>query len=892
MIITTGTITAVDGATLPATYTDSTGSNIVALISGLSAGSRIQIYNSTDLAEIKNEVVAGTSFQYTYIEGGDFTSGDSIRIRATKKGFLPFETFAVAGVNGWSVLANQQVDAIYNQFNTDGATISEFTWDGINLEVDITDANNETIIQRIAAWSAYFVTTEVGIRDFFGAITWEFYNLVRINSAIADIKLDNKKAEALLLEGGKLYRTDGQSIISDDTTGPIHVVGGVGSAQGDGVASIVIDYDAGLTVTAMVFTLAGVQQGATVNLTDNGSGLYTGTFLLTGVADGQYIVRFLNGSIKIGSGSLFVRGEDEVSQEYFFNPNFDIVQSVSATTTNLDMVAAPDNASIALVLADTNELQTNQGNWLTATGFATPTNVSDAQTAIIAEVNANEAKIDLLETKTQADARQVLIAKEATLAGLNNLSAAQVRTELSIELGRIDTTISSRNATAPDNASITAILADTAELQANQGQWLTATGFATPANVSAVETKVDALETKAQADARQVLIAKEATVAALNNLSAAQVAAELATYDVPTKAELDSAIAGIPSAPTTGAIRTELATELARIDVAISTRLATAGYTAPPSAATNATAVRSELSTELGRIDVATSTRSTPANVTDAVTSIKGADNKDLTQVFDNSPTIDLTTVTDAIAALNDLSLAEIESSTVLAKEATVATKLNASAYTAPDNAGIVGIKAKTDLFSFTGNDVNATLDGEQVVASNMVSLSGIATTANVNNAVTNLKGASDKDLTQVFNNTPTIDLSPVTGAIAALNDFNPATDTVARVTLVDTCTTNTDMRGTNGAITSLSGIATSANVTSAQSAIIAEVNANEVKIDATLAQATLARKHVANRDKINTTANTLTRYDDDGVTPIRIFNLKDDAGNASSASIFEKVPQ
>jgi len=56
-------------------------------------------------------------------------------------------------------------------------------------------------------------------------------------------------------------------------------------------------------------------------------------------------------------------------------------------------------------------------------------------------------------------------------------------------------------------------------------------------------------------------------------------------------------------------VRTELTTELARIDVATSTRLATAGYTAPPSAATNATAVRSELTTELGRIDVATSTR-------------------------------------------------------------------------------------------------------------------------------------------------------------------------------------------------------------------------------------------------------------------------------------------
>lgn len=38
--------------------------------------------------------------------------------------------------------------------------------------------------------------------------------------------------------------------------------------------------------------------------------------------------------------------------------------------------------------------------------------------------------------------------------------------------------------------------------------------------------------------------------------------------------------------------------------------------------------------------------------------------------------------------------------------------------------------------------------------------------------------------------------------AIAALNDFNPATDTVANVTLVATCTSNTDMRGTDSANT------------------------------------------------------------------------------------------
>lgn len=43
---------------------------------------------------------------------------------------------------------------------------------------------------------------------------------------------------------------------------------------------------------------------------------------------------------------------------------------------------------------------------------------------------------------------------------------------------------------------------------------------------------------------------------------------------------------------------------------------------------------------------------------------------------------------------------------------------------------------------------------------------------------------------------------SATQSAISGLNDFNPATDTVAHVTLVDTTTTNTDMRGTDGANT------------------------------------------------------------------------------------------
>lgn len=59
------------------------------------------------------------------------------------------------------------------------------------------------------------------------------------------------------------------------------------------------------------------------------------------------------------------------------------------------------------------------------------------------------------------------------------------------------------------------------------------------------------------------------------------------------------------------------------LDVAISSRLAAAGYTAPPSAATTASAVRTELTTELGRLDVAVGTRLASGTIGADITAVK-----------------------------------------------------------------------------------------------------------------------------------------------------------------------------------------------------------------------------------------------------------------------------
>ena len=75
----------------------------------------------------------------------------------------------------------------------------------------------------------------------------------------------------------------------------------------------------------------------------------------------------------------------------------------------------------------------------------------------------------------------------------------------------------------------------------------------------------------------------------------------------------------------------------------------------------------------------------------------------------------------------------------------------------------------------------------------------------------------------------------------------------------------------------------------------------NQIKADTTsisLAIVTIDQllrtltKYETNRTKIDTVAKTLTVYDDDKVTPIRVFDLKDTLGNASVAEVAERNPR
>ena len=133
----------------------------------------------------------------------------------------------------------------------------------------------------------------------------------------------------------------------------------------------------------------------------------------------------------------------------YFDPAVDVVARVTitdTTTTNLDMrgtesanTVAPDNASVAAILADSDELQQNQGAWATATGFnttvpdpagtaATPAEVASALATYDSPTNAE------MEARTPTASQLLYMTRHAASAKPVTFSGAGTTTTGVIDL--------------------------------------------------------------------------------------------------------------------------------------------------------------------------------------------------------------------------------------------------------------------------------------------------------------------------------------------------------------------------------------------------------------------------------------------------------------------------
>lgn len=222
-LTTTGTITLSNGASVIGQYTDSNGTNIILpwSVTNVEATATLQLYNVTKDLEVVNQVVAGTP-DTRVSDSGTYTTaqieaGDNIRLRITcqagVKAFLPYEAFAVASSAGVSFRADQQMDEVYNSNGIDGSSVSTLTADYPNVQIDISDGDGFADSRELYAFAVYQSTTTEGIEKWFGAITAIDLVNYRINTANADIKLQNTGSVPLVITGARIYRDDGTSVL-------------------------------------------------------------------------------------------------------------------------------------------------------------------------------------------------------------------------------------------------------------------------------------------------------------------------------------------------------------------------------------------------------------------------------------------------------------------------------------------------------------------------------------------------------------------------------------------------------------------------------------------------------------------------------------------------------
>jgi hypothetical protein len=267
-----------------------------------------------------------------------------------------------------------------------------------------------------------------------------------------------------------------------------------------------------------------------------------------------------------------------------------VTGAVTVGTINSNVITAASIAAAAL---------NGKGDWnIGKTGYSLSNGSIAAATFAAGAIDANAIATDALGALELA-------------AGAASEIATAVRTELTTELARIDVATSTRLATAgytaPANSDITAIKAKTDQLtftvagqvDANAlsgGGGLDAAGVRSAIGLASanLDTQLTAIDDYLDTEVSAIKAKTDQLTFTVANRVDTQV------YGVNTNAITSGSVDATAASEIATAVRTELATELGRVDVAVSSRLATAGYTAPDNA--SIADIETKVDTLLGRI--------------------------------------------------------------------------------------------------------------------------------------------------------------------------------------------------------------------------------------------------------------------------------------------------
>lgn len=165
-----GTFTKTGTATYDGIIIYSASREVHVLLTGLVAGTRVQIYDTDGSSELYNGTTSGTSLDYIYT----YTADTDIRIRAiyVDGSSTAYEWYTTTGTiteNGFALVVAQVANTVYTDNAVDGSAVTECSISGETIRIYVDDPDNTTSAQRIYNWYQYYLFTEAGIAEQDGA---------------------------------------------------------------------------------------------------------------------------------------------------------------------------------------------------------------------------------------------------------------------------------------------------------------------------------------------------------------------------------------------------------------------------------------------------------------------------------------------------------------------------------------------------------------------------------------------------------------------------------------------------------------------------------------------------------------------------------------------------
>lgn len=135
-------------------------------------------------------MVAGTSVLIPFT----WTADKLLDLRVTNvqglTAYLPYQSANNLTSSGASFLVDQTLDTVYNTIAIDGSTVTKFSTDYPNLQIDFSTAGTITW-QEMYAWYRYQEDGAQGIIYYFNACESDDGVNFKINTNVVDLMMDN-----------------------------------------------------------------------------------------------------------------------------------------------------------------------------------------------------------------------------------------------------------------------------------------------------------------------------------------------------------------------------------------------------------------------------------------------------------------------------------------------------------------------------------------------------------------------------------------------------------------------------------------------------------------------------------------------------------------------------